>query len=183
LRLKLFVAIDLDDAARDVIADAIDRLRAAGVDARFQPREKWHTTVAYLGDTDAERLGEVATAVRAATAACGPFDVVLDSVGAFPDVSRPRVVWVGSATPQPGYASCSAAVRGACQRLGFHFEHDDVPHVTVCRLKRWRGAFPAVALPKAASVHVESLILFESVPDGPTTRYEIRERIGLQPPV
>jgi 2'-5' RNA ligase len=179
VKLRLFVAIDLDEHACDVIADAIARLRAAGVDARFQPREKWHVTIAFLGDTDADRLGDVVSALRGALAACDPFDVVLDGVGAFPDASRPRVVWIGSSRPQPGYAACAAAVRGACESLGYRFDDDAVPHVTVCRLKRWRGPLPSVALPSPASVHVRELTLYESVTDGATTRYSIRERFPL----
>jgi 2'-5' RNA ligase len=181
---RLFVAADLDDPAREFIAEAIELLRAAGVEARFQPREKWHATLAFLGDTDERRLGDVAVALRSACAGCAPFCLNFDAVGAFPDASRPVVVWVGSSRPQPGYALCSSSVRAACERLEYRFKEEAVPHVTVCRLKRWKGALPSIVLSEPATLPVAELTLYESVVDGPTTRYAIRERLplGSDPP-
>jgi RNA 2',3'-cyclic 3'-phosphodiesterase len=178
--LRLFVAIDLDGAARDFVADAISRLQTAGLDARFQPREKWHVTLAFLGDTNADQYAAVLAALRAVAATTERFEVVLDAAGAFPDPTHPRVVWVGSRTSQPRYAACAEAVRAAFAPLGYRFDEDAVPHVTVCRLKGWRGPLPAVSLGAPAVIAVSELNLYESIADKDTTRYAIRERISLK---
>ena len=178
---RLFVAVELTDAVRDFVATAIARLGAAGVDARFSAREKWHATLAFLGPLPPERYATACDAVRAAAAGSTAFDIAFDVVGAFPSPKHPRVVWVGASTEQAGFASCADAVRGALEKLGFTFEEEAVPHVTVCRIKHPSKALPSVALPPAVSMHVGEVVLYESVSSGPSTRYVVRELFRLSP--
>ena len=174
---RLFVAIDLDEPAREFIASAIERLKAAGVDERFTTREKWHATLAFLGPVALPRYDAVIDAVDSAAAGCAPFDLVLDAVGAFPNQNRPRVVWVGSSEPQPLFAACAAAVRRAL--AGFRFDDEAVPHVTVCRIKRPTTALPPMTSNRSVSVRVDSLTLYGSVAAGPTTAYSVIRRAPL----
>ena len=176
---RLFVAVDLDEQARDLIDEAIARLRAAGLDERFTSREKWHATLAFLGPVDQPKRGAVSDAVAAAAKSCEKFDLTLDAVGAFPNAKRPKVVWVGSSSPQTGFARCAEAVRKHLSGLGFDFEFDAVPHVTVCRLKHG-GPLPDVGALNPRTVHVDSLTLYESTPQGPSTRYEVVGEMPLR---
>ncbi len=176
---RLFVAVDIDEPAREFIAAAIELLKAAGVDERFTNREKWHATLAFLGPVAQPRYEAVIDAVETAVAACAPFDLVLDAVGAFPSPNRPRVVWIGASAPQPLFAACAGAVRGALGAAGFRFDDEAVPHVTVCRIKRPATALPAITLNRSVSVRVDSLTLYESVAAGPTTAYNVIRRAVL----
>lgn len=178
--VRLFIAIDLDERARDVVAGAIERLTLAGLHARFIPRENWHVTVAFLGATPPSRIDDVALSLTSAAAACAPFDITLDCIGAFPTRSRPRIVWVGSSIPQPAFAACATTVRTALAAIGFTFEVDAIPHVTVCRLKDRGARLPDVRIERTAVVHVRGLTLYESVPAGPTTRYVARSAFAFE---
>jgi len=173
------VAVDLDEPARDLIDDAIARLRAAGLDERFTAREKWHATIAFLGPVDQAKRGAVGDAIAAAANSCDAFDLTLDVIGAFPDTRRPKVVWVGASSPQSGFGACAEAVRTHLSDLGFDFEFDAVPHITVCRLKR-SGPLPDVGRLNPRSVHVDSLTLYESTPQGPSTRYAVLGEMPLR---
>lgn len=175
---RLFVAVDLDDPARDLIAEAIKRLRAAGLDERFTSRDRWHATLAFLGPVEQARRETVRDAVAAAAQTCDAFDLQLDSVGAFPDSKRPKVVWVGGSSLQAGFGRCAEAVRSHLSALGFAFEFDAVPHVTVCRLKR-SGPLPDIGALNPRTVHVDSLTLYESTPQGPSTRYAVLGEMPL----
>lgn len=176
---RLFVAVDLDEPARDVIASAIERLRAAGLDERFTSRERWHATLAFLGPVDEGRRESVRAAVAAAAQSCEKFELTLDVVGAFPDARKPKVVWVGSSAPQTGFARCAEAVRSQLAALGFDFEFDAVPHVTVCRLKRG-GPLPDIGRLNPHAVRIDSLTLYESTPQGPSTRYAVLGEMPLR---
>lgn len=177
--MRLFVAIDLDEAARDLAAEAVSALEAAGLRARFEAREKLHATIAFLGKVAPERYGDVASALHEAAARSAPFEIALNVVGAFPNERRPRVIWLGTRGDCPGYAACANAVRAAYEKRGWTFEEDVVPHVTLCRLKRPAHALPQVPLSRATAVRVQALTLYESVPDGRTTRYLVREQVRL----
>ena len=156
-------------------------LRTADLDARFEPREKLHATVAFLGNVVPERYGEVVGAFGSAGALCRPFTIAFDRVGAFPNERRPRVVWLGSSSSAPAFDTCAERVRTAFQRLGWTFEHDASAHVTLCRLKRTPPALPPVRLERATLLQVDALSLYESVPEGRTTRYRLREQVRLAP--
>ena len=177
---RLFVAIELDEPAKDYIANAIERLRAAGLAPNYIPREKWHVTLAFLGPVDKERRADVVEALKAAVRCMRRFDLALDTVGAFPTRKRPRVVWVGSSEEQPAFAACAAAVRKELTSAGFTFDNDAVPHVTVCRLKHHAAPLPDVALERGVTVPVEGVTLYESIPAGRTTKYVPGETVRLQ---
>jgi len=179
VKRRLFVAADLDDRSRAFVAAAIERLAVAGLGMRYAPREKWHITVAFLGDVEDDRRCDIEAALASACADRRPFEVVLDHIGAFPSAARPRVVWVGSSTAQRGFDGCATAVRSAFQALGFRFDDPAVPHVTVSRLKHRSGPLPVPELPAPVTLRVDALTLYESVPAGPTTAYRALFRAAL----
>jgi RNA 2',3'-cyclic 3'-phosphodiesterase len=180
VKLRLFAAIDINAAAQAFVEAVIARLREAGFEARFEPREKWHATVAFLGAVEAERYPAITAALGAAAAASSAFALTLDRLGAFPSMNRPRVLWVGSSAEQPAYARLAANVCGALTPLGFSFDNDAVAHVTLCRIKQSDVRVPTIALPDAIIVPVTALSLYQSIPDGRTTRYALRERFALR---
>ena len=163
------------------MADVIARLRRAGIDQPFQPREKWHATIAFLGVTEPERydgiVGTIAEAVRRTPA----FDMPLDTLGAFPSLARPRVLWVGTKGEVPEFAACAKAIRSALEPLGYEFKDEAVAHVTLCRVKGDLRRVQVPPLPAApAVVPVRSVTLYQSVPDRRTTRYVVRETFPLK---
>jgi 2'-5' RNA ligase len=181
-RLRLFVGIELDERARALALTAADALRRAGVSGRFEPSEKLHVTVAFLGAIDANRLDEVRAALASVRAK--RFAFPLETIGAFPTLGRPRIAWLGPRREQPPFAACVVAVRAAFVPLGVRFDRppDGRPHLTLARLPR--GA-PPLTLPRAplgaADVHVDRLTLFSSLPQAGSTRYEVLDRYPLEP--
>ncbi|MBC5825078.1 MAG: RNA 2',3'-cyclic phosphodiesterase [Candidatus Eremiobacteraeota bacterium] len=169
--MRLFAAIDLDDAARRFSLEIMAQLERAGVAARFEPPEKLHLTVAFLGQVSPDLFGDVTAAAATAAARTVPFSLTLDRIGAFPNLRRARAVWIGSSRPSPGYAQCASAVRLELVRLGWSFEDESIAHVTVARAKTPLRDIPAIAMPMPVELQVEALHLYESVPAGRTTRY------------
>ena len=176
--MRLFVAIDLDEAARALAVSLQKALAEHGIPARFELAEKLHLTLAFLGKTPPEKYDPVLQALRTAAGTIAPFTVVLDCLGAFPNSRRPRLYWLGASRPQPHYTECAAAVRANFAALGWQFREEAVPHVTLCRLKRPVG-LPELRLPQTVDMEVRELTLYESVPAGPTTRYVVRECVPL----
>ena len=180
--MRLFVAMDVNDEVRDA-ADALQAgLRALDLPAKYERREKHHLTIAFLGATAPERFESVAGAIRAAAAASAPFSITLDKLGAFPNERRPRILWFGSSAASPQFDRSAKALRESLARLGWTFDNQAVPHVTICRLKATLRGMPRVAAPRPAQVDVRAYVLYESLPDRTTTRYEERLRVPLGTP-
>lgn len=179
-RPKLFAGIELDKRVREQCASVAARLEAHGLDARFEPADKLHITLAFLGWVDPERVESIRDALYAGANAAAPFTLTLDTLGAFPHERRPKIVWIGSRDQGAPYRRAAYGTRAAFEQAGFAFDKDAVAHVTIARVKGGRAHLPMLEV-KPMHVHVTEVALFESLPAGPTTRYEVRYRAPLNP--
>jgi RNA 2',3'-cyclic 3'-phosphodiesterase len=176
--MRLFVAADVDDAARAACAGVAERLRAKGFAGKWVPPENYHLTVAFLGGVDAERTGDVAAAVRRAAMRLALLEVPLDAVGAFPSERRARVAWVGPSARLPAFGTLCGVVRSELAALGFEFDAHADAHVTLAR-SEGRAALPSVAPPHLAPVRIDALTLYRSITAPSGARYEPLERFRL----
>jgi RNA 2',3'-cyclic 3'-phosphodiesterase len=177
--MRLFVAADLDDAAREACAAVAARLRAKRFVGKWVPPENYHLTVAFLGGVDAERAGDVRAAVQRAALRLEPLEVPLDAVGAFPSERRARVAWVGPSARVPAFGTLCGVVRSELAALGFVFDRHADPHVTLAR-SDGSAALPSVAPPRIAPVRVLALTLYRSITAPSGARYELLERFPLR---
>jgi 2'-5' RNA ligase len=177
-RPKLFAGIDLDARVRSRCAEIAARLQAQGFGGRFEPPEKFHITLAFLGWVDAERVEPIRELFRTIAARTPRFTLSLNKLGAFPHERNPHVVWIGASEQGPAFRTLARSMREAYSELGFHFDKDAVAHVTIARVKEQHVHLPLLEV-KPMRLSVNELTLFESLPAGRTTRYEVRDRARL----
>ena len=179
--MRLFAAVPLDDEARNYVRDVVSSLVRAGVEARWVRQENWHATLAFLGEVDSADVRRVrATFVDAATR-CGSFMLQLSTVGAFPNLRRPRVLFVGGESRQEAFASAAGIVRGAFEPLGFRFDDDAIAHVTVGRTRVARAIDPPAPLGRC-EMRVNRLVLYCSAAEARGVRYDEIESVELGNP-
>jgi 2'-5' RNA ligase len=140
--MRSFVALLLTEAAREAVAVEIERLRPLSRAVAWVPAPNLHLTLRFLGDQTVDRLQEVERALQETAAMASPFSMALGGLGAFPDLNRPRILWVGVSE---GAASALALQRGvelALDLRGFGREARPWhPHLTIGRVfdeRRWR---------------------------------------------
>ena len=127
---RLFVAVDLPNEVRDVVAGIAGRDLAG---ARIVPREQLHLTLRFIGDADEAQYQAIKKALGSVKVAT--FSLTLKEVGHFPPGRRPRVLWVGmdeSAPLRVLQQEVELALVGAGvppEERGFS------PHITIARLK------------------------------------------------
>ena len=142
--MRLFVAVDLSEAAREAIAAEQKRIAAqlAGMKTslRWVAPAQVHLTLVFLGGVDAEGVASVVEIVGGAVDV-PPFDMVLQGAGVFPPRGAPRVLWIGVADGavelmrmQRELVARVAALGIAVDDRPFH------PHLTI---GRWRESRPA----------------------------------------
>lgn len=181
--MRLFFAIDLDDAARAATAHfgaALARSTAeSGATIRWVKAAGLHVTLAFLGEVPEDRFAAL-EAVAAAPFAQTPFECSLAVLGVFPPSGAPRVIWLG---PGRGGEQVAAVARQLWRRLekaGYgpgpaRFE----PHVTLGRVRRTpaRGARRLRALlaeqiaPREIAWTVDRVSLYESRPGARGSTY------------
>ncbi len=171
---RLFFGITLDGPTSQSCAAVQERLQAAAFPARYEPPEKLHLTLAFLGNVAAEALERVEAICDDVASRVSPFDLTLDRLSAFPNERRPRVVFVGSRNQGVSFRTLATAVRDACFALGFSFNDDAIAHVTLARVKGGSArALPMLDV-EPMTIRVCELALFESIPEKETTRYVVR---------
>jgi 2'-5' RNA ligase len=190
--MRLFVAAALDDPARQALAAAARRMESAlGCDARafrFVSAPDLHVTLRFLGAVEEPRVPGFARALEAASADIAPFSLEFRGAGGFPNPRRPRVLWLGlgdGADELGGAATCVEAALIACG-----CEPETRPfsaHVTVARARDPRrppsaaGACERVA-GLVGEQRVREIVLYRSVPEASSVRYEALATFPLSRP-
>lgn len=169
--MRLFVAVDLDDAARAAIAGVQKRVAAAMGESRSNVKwarpDRMHLTLVFLGEIADARVPAIVDAVsRDVTAS--PFDVAFDGVGVFPPRGAPKVVWVGVTAGARELIDLQHALAARLAPLGVALDARPFqPHLTLGRWRDSRGsdrrrAQGAVDPGELARVRVERATLFQS---------------------
>ena len=140
--MRLFIALDIDDAIRERIARFMEGVRGFASNARWVNPESLHVTLKFIGEqpeSAVEPIKQALESVRAAT-----MEIQFRSYGFFPTAKSARVFWIGiDAAPQ--LAALAAAIDENTAELGMlREERAFSPHLTLARggggpgSPRWR---------------------------------------------
>jgi 2'-5' RNA ligase len=182
--VRLFVAIDVPEKVRDAIeSDVVAPLRDHVPDARWTRPEGRHLTLKFLGNVVDDRVGGVSAAVASAAIGHQSFECALTVFGGFPNLGRPRVLWIGVGRGAAEAAALAGDVETALEPLGFAREGRPFRcHLTLARFREPRVVeLPPVAV-EAAGFVVEDVVLFESRLHPRGARYFAIERFPLSSP-
>jgi 2'-5' RNA ligase len=180
--VRLFVAVNLPVAERQRLFEETSVLRNGRFPVRWVLPESMHVTLAFLGHVEEDAVASILEAVERTAGRHEQFTLKLGGVGAFPNLRRPRVLWVGADVGQTMLEAQTAVVR-ELEPLGFEPERRGwSPHVTLGRADKnaRTGAFNGLAAIAAAvtyetEVAVETVDLMRSLPGRGGAHYE---RIG-----
>jgi len=91
--MRIFIALDLDDAIRERIDRFIEGVRGFAPDARWVRPESLHITVKFIGEKPPATIEDIKRALAGVQVAA--FDLSLRGYGFFPTAKAARVFWVG----------------------------------------------------------------------------------------
>lgn len=95
-RIRAFVAVRVGDEVERAIADFIEEIGSPNDGIAWARRDKLHVTLKFLGAAiDAEKIAPLADSLARIAAGTRAMQVSTRGVGGFPDLRRPRVLWVG----------------------------------------------------------------------------------------
>ena len=138
---RLFIALPVPQWVKQEIQLVQTRLRRELPEgcASWTRPEQWHLTLKFLGNVDTARVGALTDAVRVACERFTPLRLRAERVGCFPDLRKPRVVWVGVHDDENQLAGLAKAVEDAA--AGFTAEKRQggfTGHITVARMKNFK---------------------------------------------
>jgi 2'-5' RNA ligase len=127
---RLFVAIDLPDSTRELLA-ALDP-HIPGV--RWIQTDQMHLTLGFFGDVQEDvelRLREKLSAVE-----FGAFFLPMNSIGVFSSKDAPKIIWIGVGKGHPHLFQIHKRVQEAALAVGIEPElRPWHPHITIARCR------------------------------------------------
>lgn len=148
-RWRVFCAVALPDALKELVSQHIALLRQAIPDVRasWDRPEKLHITLKFLGDIERSRVPSLSHAAESAAQTVKPFELSIEGAGAFPTHGPPRVLWLGICDSSGGLAHLHKQLEEECARENFKREQRPFhPHLTIARLRSPGGARRLAAL-------------------------------------
>src|SRR5271167_1955353 len=129
--MRIFIALDIDDAIRQRIQRFMEGVSGFAPDARWVRPESLHVTLKFIGEKPIEAVEEIKRALSSIRA--GSIEITFRGYGFFPTPKAARVFWVGIESGPPLVALANA-VDDATFTLGIPKEdHPFAPHLTLAR--------------------------------------------------
>jgi 2'-5' RNA ligase len=127
---RLFVAIDLPDSTRQLLADLDPDIRGV----RWTEPDHMHLTLGFFGDVPEDielKLREKLSAIR-----FGAFFLPVNAVGVFSSKSAPKIIWIGVGKAHPHLFQIHKRVQEAALAAGIEPElRPWHPHITMARCR------------------------------------------------
>jgi 2'-5' RNA ligase len=143
--VRTFIAVDLPAEVKTQIGGIIAELKPLSSSIRWVRSEGLHMTLKFLGEIPQERLPEIFAATERAALSRTPFSFVLARMGGFPNLRRPRVLWIGVQDGGEHLKGLQVAVEGALVACGFPGERRTFsPHLTIGRVRSPKGLEPVL---------------------------------------
>lgn len=172
---RIFIAIKIESGP--TLLKIINSLKAilAGEKINWVNPENIHLTLAFLGDTDEERIKALSIMLKRTCTGFGEFSFRLNATGIFKNLSDPRVIWAGI----EGFEKLmmlNDIINTGLKDTGFRIENRPFkPHITLGRvkfLKNQTSLKSALEMYKDTfiqNVYVEEVIFYQSIlrPEGP----------------
>jgi RNA 2',3'-cyclic 3'-phosphodiesterase len=136
--MRLFIALDIDDAIRERLTRFLEGVHNFAPDARWVKPESLHVTLKFIGeqpDAAVEKIKEALTTISGKTT-----EISFRGYGFFPTANSARVFWTGMEAGPP-LAALAAAIDEKMSTLGIPKEDRAYsPHLTLARAAGGSGS-------------------------------------------
>lgn len=177
--LRAFIAIEIPGEIKKQIASQTAELRRlVGRSVRWVTPENIHLTLKFLGDISSANIDFLTQTLNTEVGQFLPFEIFAEGLGAFPNLRRPRVIWIGLNAPSE-LERLQQHLEAATARLGYASDDKAFsPHLTIGRIRdqlaqgesqTLRNALEIAKVGPLGKFCVKSVHLFQSElkPGGP----------------
>lgn len=190
---RVFFAVLLPAPLLDRVVATVEALRRRSPSdgIRWSSREQVHVTLRYLGEQPDEQIEQALAAAREVASRAPPFELGLGTLGAFPSLERPRIVWLGIGAGGRELTHLASDLDASLGQRGFpREERPFVPHLTIARVKprdderatahrlASAGASAGLAAPPPQA-RVDEFVLMQSETRREGARYTVVEALPL----
>jgi RNA 2',3'-cyclic 3'-phosphodiesterase len=139
--VRTFVAIEISQDTKSVIAELQDKLREAEADVSWTRPDNIHLTLKFLGEVSEVLIADIARVCQECAADSPSLAFTLNGAGVFPDMRQPRVLWVGLGGDVGPLVQLQTQLDEKLSAIGFERERKPFrAHLTMGRVKSKRNS-------------------------------------------
>ncbi|MFH1823644.1 MAG: RNA 2',3'-cyclic phosphodiesterase [Candidatus Firestonebacteria bacterium] len=120
--MRLFIGIKLSDLLKKEISKVCEVLKGSNSDVKWIEIDNIHLTLKFLGEVKEEKLTDILDYIEEVVKNNPPFIFEIRGVGAFPNVKRPRVVWIGISNGKEDIINIGKSLDEKLHKIGFKNE-------------------------------------------------------------
>jgi 2'-5' RNA ligase len=136
-QIRAFIAVELPETVKEGIKRIQDKLRSTNpYCARWVEPRGIHLTLKFLGNVDINKIEAITSSIKVVAQSVAPFKLEINGLGAFPNMRRVQVVWIGIKGDLERLQALQSSIESSLIPLGFAAENRTFqPHLTLARLR------------------------------------------------
>lgn len=183
---RTFIAFDLCDEFKETITLIQRDLKELDLDISWVKRDNLHLTIKFLGDVAHKKMPSVLEIFQSSFQGFPTFKTEMVSLGAFPRIDRPQILWVGLKEETTVLQNIVGSIENNFALLGFAKEDRAFePHITIGRLRSNKNTsllsakIKDYAFPSGIQQEMTRVTLYKSVLSAQGPSYEKFSEVEL----
>lgn len=190
--MRAFIAVEIDLPNKQKISGLISDLKKSDADVKWVNESQMHLTLKFLGNIEENRVCDISDVLENISKDFRTFSLCLSDIGAFPNIRKPRVIWISIDKGYEELKLLADKVETGLVKLGFEKEKREFkPHLTLGRVKSLKNSGNMESLvgkinfQPAGEIKIDKIILFQStlMPKGaiyaPISRFNLARAAKL----
>jgi 2'-5' RNA ligase len=189
MKKRLFVAVDLGSSLSESFFTMLKKLKINAdrkeLQIRWVPTKNYHATLTFLGETEEDKIPDVAKCLQSVASRFAPLELKIEDVGAFSSEYEARALWMGvqnkrSLNNLKNELDQELLDSNLISRLE---DRVFVPHMTFARLRNPKSVRDLLSPFKRKSfgkIPIKELVLYESKVFGSNPVYVPIFKVALQ---
>ena len=167
--IRCFVAIEIPASIQALLKPVQTHLQSQiHKGTSWTKPGNFHLTLKFLGDVHPEAIDDISEAIQGVTDTHPSFSIAFGGIGGFPNLARPRVIWMGIKQGASTVSRLAKTVNRELTHLGFSTDTRFHPHLTLARLRTATHLEPLKNIPRkhdtivGGSMRVNEITLMQS---------------------
>ena len=166
MSIRTFIALEIPEEPINKILQIKNGVLGESFRAKWEPKEKLHITLKFLGDSTGEIVNSTMNLLDNITREIHRFELTVDKFGVFIKNNDPKIFWIGM-KPNRDLSDFSNRLNRECANFGFEMEKREFkPHITLLRFRGYEDSEKVLSLTKVIlpeiKFYADKVIYFES---------------------
>lgn len=189
--MRFFIALEIPESSRQELEVAQKDLKQVIPQARITNNGKLHLTIAFVGEQSDKMIGDLKEVLEKAAYEITPFQITPAYIDSFPNLHHPHTFWIGVKGDIDKLMVIRERVKDGLMDIGLDVdERRYTPHIAIAKINNNFDLSPdqeqqlqEIMSQAFSPIHINSLKLFESIPENGFHRHHTLAEIPLQPSI